>query len=88
MAMLRAELAAREHPVGDAVRAQMSELYRRVQALIEAGRRDGSIPPGPPAGALARACLASIEAVTMALAGQVPEDAEMAQRVARGLVSA
>ena len=88
MATLRVEFAARDHPVGDAVRAQMSELYGRVQQLIEAGRRDGSIPPGPPARVLARACLAAIEAVTMALAGHEPEDEELAARAARGLIRA
>jgi AcrR family transcriptional regulator len=87
MAMLRVELAAREHPIADAVRAQMSDLYRRLQALIEAGRSDGSIPPGPAADVLAKACLASVEAVTMALAGEVPADAQLAARAVRGLVT-
>jgi AcrR family transcriptional regulator len=86
MAMLRVELGARAHPVGDAVRAQMRELHERVERVVEAGRRDGSIPPGPPPALLARALLASVEAVTMALAGRVPEDEQMAERVARGLV--
>ena len=86
MAMLRVELGARRHPVGDAVRAQMRELHERVERVVEAGRRDGSIPPGPPPGSLARALLASVEAVTMALAGRAPEDEQMAQRVARGLI--
>jgi hypothetical protein len=65
----------------------MSSLYRRLQALIEAGRRDGSIPPGPGADVLAKACLASVEAVTMALAGEAPADEQLAARVARGLVT-
>jgi AcrR family transcriptional regulator len=86
MAMLRVELAARDHPVADAVRGHMSELYRRVQHLVEAGRRDGSIPPGPPADALAKACLAAVESVTMALAGRVPEDEQLAERAARGVL--
>jgi AcrR family transcriptional regulator len=86
MAMLRVEFAAREHPVAGAVRAQMSELYQRLQGVIEAGRADGSIPPGPSPDALAKACLAAVEAVTMALAGQVPEDERLARRVALALV--
>ena len=88
MVMLRVEFASRDHPVGDAVRAQMVKLIGRVERLIAAGRDDGSIPPGPPANALAAACLAAIEGVVIALAGRVGEDEEIAQRVALGLLSA
>jgi len=88
MVMLRVEFASRDHPVGDAVRAQVAELVERVRRLIMAGRRDGTIPPGPPAIVLAAAFLATIEGVVIALAGRVGEDAELAQRVALGLLSA
>jgi AcrR family transcriptional regulator len=87
MVTLRYELAARNHPVGEAVRAQIRELVDRVRRLILAGRRDGSIPPGPPATVLAAAVMSAIEAVVIALAGRPGDDEEIARRVAIGLVS-
>jgi AcrR family transcriptional regulator len=88
MVALRVEFSSRDHPVGEAVRARMAELGERVQRLIVAGRRDGSIPPGPPARALAVSTLAAVEAVVIALAGRVGEDEDVAQRVALGLLTA
>jgi AcrR family transcriptional regulator len=88
MLTLRFELAARDHPVGEAVRAQIRELVGRVRQLILAGRRDGSIPPGPPATVLAAAAMSAIEAVVIALAGRPGDDEEIARRVALGVVSA
>jgi len=61
------------------------ELVTRVRRLIEAGRADGSIPPGPPATALAAGLLAAIEGAVIALAGHPEHDEEIAERVARGL---
>jgi AcrR family transcriptional regulator len=87
MLTLRIELAARDHPVGEAVRAQVRELVGRVRQLILAGRRDGSIPPGPPATALAAAAMAAIEGAVIALAGRAGDDEEVARRVALGLIS-
>lgn len=88
MVTLRVELAGRDHPVGEAVRAQIRELVGRVRRLILAGRRDGTIPPGPPATVLAAAVMSAIEAVVIALAGRPGEDEDIARRVALGLVSA
>jgi AcrR family transcriptional regulator len=88
MVTLRVELAARDHPAGEAVRAQIRELVGRVRRLILAGRRDGSIPPGPPATVLAAAVMSAIEAVVIALAGRPGDDEKIARRVALGLVSA
>ena len=48
MAALRVEFAAREHPIGGAVRAVVVELVGRLERLIEAGRAEGAIPPGRP----------------------------------------
>ena len=87
MAALRVEFGAREHPIGGAVRAIMVELVGRVQGLIEAGREQGAIPPGPPARTLAGATLAAIEGAVIALAGRVRDDEEVAERVARGLIA-
>jgi AcrR family transcriptional regulator len=87
MVTLRVELAARDHPVSAAVRAQIRELVDRVRRLILAGRRDGSIAPGPPATVLAAAVMSAIEAVVIALAGRPGDDEEIARRVVLGLVS-
>jgi len=86
MLTLRFELAARDHPVGEAVRAQIRELVGRVRQLIVAGRRDGSIPSGPPATVLAAAAMSAIEGVVVACAGHPGDDEEIARRVALGLV--
>ncbi|HEX5780687.1 MAG TPA: TetR/AcrR family transcriptional regulator [Solirubrobacteraceae bacterium] len=87
MAALRVEFGAREHPIGDAVRAIMVELIGRVQELIEAGRDQGAIPAGPPARTLAGAVLAAIEGATIGLAGRTQDDEEVAERVVRGLIA-
>src|SRR5215218_683066 len=55
MVALRIELGSRDHPVGDAVRMKTKDLLARVRSLIVAGRRDGSIGPGPPAAEIGRA---------------------------------
>jgi AcrR family transcriptional regulator len=88
MVKLRVELGGRDHPVGEAVRAQIRELVGRVAKLIEAGRRDGSIPPGPPARVLAAAVMSAIEGVVIALAGRPGDDEALARRAALALVAA
>jgi AcrR family transcriptional regulator len=86
MAALRVEFGARDHPIGEALRDLMRDLVARVRGLILAGRRDGTIPPGPPAAALASATLAAIEGATIAISGRTADDVEIAQRIALGLV--
>jgi AcrR family transcriptional regulator len=86
MAALRVEFAAREHPIGAAVREVARELVGRLARLIEAGRAQGLIPPGPPAPTLAAASLSAIEGAVIALAGNPRDDEEVAERVARGLL--
>jgi AcrR family transcriptional regulator len=88
MTAIRVEFGARDHPIRDALLAQQRELVTRVRALILAGRRDGTIPPGPPAAALAAATLASVEAAVIALAGRTDVDVDVAQRIALGLLAA
>jgi hypothetical protein len=68
------------------VREVARELVVRLARLIEAGRAQGSIPPGPPAPALAAASLSAIEGAVIALAGNPRDDEEVAERVARGLL--
>jgi AcrR family transcriptional regulator len=86
MTALRVEFGARDHPVGDAVRLIMAELVGRARALIETGRREGTIPPGPPATALAAALLAAVEGAVIAIAGHHESDEEIAERVALGVL--
>jgi AcrR family transcriptional regulator len=88
MTAIRVEFGARDHPIGDALRAQQRELVSRVRALILAGRRDGTIPLGPPAASLAAATLAAIEAAVITLSGSSGVDVDIAQRIAIGLVAA
>jgi AcrR family transcriptional regulator len=87
MVALRIEFAAREHPVGDFVRAQTRELLEHVERLILAGRRDGSIAPGPPATVLSRALMSAVEGVVIALTGRIGDDEKLARRVALGLLT-
>jgi AcrR family transcriptional regulator len=86
MASLRVEFAAREHPIGDAVRAQGAELVHRVRRVILAGREDGSIPPGLPAISIAQALLAALEGAVIALAGRHGDDEQIARQLVLGLV--
>ncbi len=88
MVALRVEFGSRDHRIGDAVRAVVRELVEQVRRLILAGRRDGTIPPGPPAATLAAAYLAAVEAAVIALAGRVADDEEVARRVALGVLGA
>jgi AcrR family transcriptional regulator len=88
MTAIRVEFGARDHPIRDALFAQQRELVTRVRALILAGRRDGTIPPGPPAAALAAATLSAMEAAVITLAGRTDDvDVDVAQRVALGLLT-
>jgi len=88
MAALRVEFGAREHPIGEAVRAVAVELVGRLEQLIEAGRAQGTIPPGPPARTLASASLSAVEGAVIALAADPRHDEEVAARVAGGLLGA
>jgi AcrR family transcriptional regulator len=85
MMALRVEFDGREHPVGTRVAEIGRDLALRFAALITAGRRDGSIPPGPPAKTLASAITAAIEGLAIHLAG-MPQDEVLAERIVRGLL--
>src|ERR687897_1220839 len=49
MMALRVEFSGQNHPVGREIKRVSQTLMKRCAGLIEAGRNDGSIPPGPPA---------------------------------------
>ena len=83
---LRVEFSGQDHPVGREI-ARVSETgVKRVARLIDAGRRDGSIPPGPPARAVALACMGALEGAVISLAGQAPHDELLAARAVAGVL--
>ena len=81
---LRLEFNGQDHPVGEALDRVSAALVKRCTRLIQAGRRDGSIPPGPPAPAVARAYIGALEGTVIGVAGQAPHDEVLAERVAAG----
>ncbi|MBA2239631.1 MAG: TetR/AcrR family transcriptional regulator [Solirubrobacterales bacterium] len=83
---LRLEFSGQDHPVGREVERISKTLVKRCARLINAGRRDGSIPPGPPAKAVALAFVGALEGAVIALAGQAPHDELLAARAAAGVL--
>lgn len=86
MMALRIEFSGKDHPVGRTIDAMVKGLVKYCAQLIEAGRREGSIPPGPPAQEVAVAWLGAIEGVVIALAGRAPHDEELAARATAGVL--
>src|SRR4051812_15476810 len=86
MMALRVEFSGQDHPVGREIQRVSQELLKRCARLIDAGRRDGSIPPGPPTRAVALAFWGAIEGAVIALAGQAPHDEVLAARAAAGVL--
>ena len=83
---LRLEFSGQDHPVGRELDRVSEGLVRRCARLIEAGRKDGSIPPGPPARTTARALLGALEGAVIALDGQAPHDEVVAARAVAGVL--
>ena len=83
---LRVEFSGQDHPVGREIERVSESGVKRVARLINAGRRDGTIPPGPPARTVALAFMGALEGAVIALAGQVPHDELLAARVAAGVL--
>jgi AcrR family transcriptional regulator len=86
MMVLRVEFTGQDHPVGRAITEILSPLEATCARLVEAGRRSGAIPFGPPSEDMANAYLSTLEAVGIALAGRAPYDVELAERAVRGLL--
>jgi AcrR family transcriptional regulator len=78
------EFSGQDHPVGREVERISETLVRRCTRLINAGRRDGAIPPGPPATTVALAFIGAMEGAVIALAGRAPHDELLAARAAAG----
>jgi len=86
MMVLRIEFSGKDHPVGRRIDGMSKTLFKYCAQLIEAGRKEGSIPPGPPAKEVAIAWLGAMEGVVIALAGHAPHDEELAARAAAGIL--
>ena len=85
MMALRVEFAGRDHPVGRVVAGIGQDLAERFSGLIIAGRRAGTIPPGPPARTLAVAAISAMEGLAIELAGD-RHDGLVAERMIRGIL--
>jgi AcrR family transcriptional regulator len=83
---LRVEFSGQDHPVGREIERISETGVKRVARLVEAGRRDGSIAPGPPARAVALAFLGALEGAVISLAGQAPHDEVLAERATAGVL--
>jgi AcrR family transcriptional regulator len=83
---LRVEFSSNDHPVGREIQRIYETGIKRVARLVTAGRRDGSIPPGPPARTVALAFMGALEGTVIAVAGQVPYHAELAARATAGVL--
>jgi AcrR family transcriptional regulator len=83
---LRVEFGGRDHPVGRAVTEAEGRVLAEVTRLITAGRRKGTIQPGPPTLVLAAAVLGAVEGLMINLAGKAPFDELLAEKVVAGLL--
>ena len=83
---LRVEFSGRDDPIGRELDRVQEGLVKRLVRLIGAGRRNGSIPPGPPARAVALALIGALEGAVITLAGQAPHDEALAVRVTAGVL--
>jgi AcrR family transcriptional regulator len=86
MMALRIEFSGQDHPVGREINRVSKLLIKRSATLVEAARKQGSIPPGPPAKAVAQAYWGALEGSVISLAGQAPHDEELAAWVAAGVL--
>jgi AcrR family transcriptional regulator len=83
---LRVEFSGQRHPVGRKIERVSETAVKRVARLVDRGRKDGSIPPGPPPRSVGLACMGALEGAVIALAGQAPHDELLAARVVAGVL--
>jgi AcrR family transcriptional regulator len=83
---VRIEFSGQDHPIGRHL-ARISEgLVKRCTRLIRAGRKMGTIPPGPPARTVALAFIGAMEGAVIEVAGKAPHDELLAARAAAGVL--
>lgn len=83
---LRLEFGGSDHPVGREVARVSESLVTRCARLIAAGRRQRTIPAGPPASAVALGVVGALEGAVIALAGKAPHDEVLAERAVAGVL--
>jgi AcrR family transcriptional regulator len=83
---LRLEFSGQDHPVGLELERVSESLVKRCARLVNAGRRVGTIPAGPPARTVALAFIGAFEGTVIALAGQGPYDELLAAHAAVGVL--
>jgi AcrR family transcriptional regulator len=83
---LRLEFSGQDHPVGRQLERVTDSLVKRCARLVNAGRRAGTIPAGPPARTVALAFIGALEGTVIGLAGQAPYDELFAARAAVGVL--
>ena len=83
---LRMEFSGQDHPIGQRLEALAAGLTTRCSRLVSAGRRAGTIPPGPPAKAVALALIGAMEGAVIELRGQAPHDVVLVERAAAGVL--
>ena len=83
---LRLEFSGSDHPVGREVARVSESLVRRCAGLIAAARREGTIPPGPPARTVALAYVGALEGTVIALSAHPPYDEKLAVQAVAGVL--
>lgn len=83
---LRLEFSGQDHPIGRRLERVSESLVKRCARLINAGRRAGTIPAGPPARVVALAVVGAMEGAVIELAGHAPHDAVLAARAVAGVL--
>ena len=83
---LRVEFSGQDHPVGQEIERAVETAVKRITRLVNAGRKDGTIPSGPPARAVALAYMGALEGTAIAVAGHAPHDEELSARAVAGVL--
>jgi AcrR family transcriptional regulator len=83
---LRVEFSGRDHPIARELERVQGGLIKRLTRLIQAGRQQGALPPGPPARTVALALIGALEGTVIMLAGRAPHDAALAERAVAGIL--